>query len=142
MHWTPNTGLNCTNCPSPIATPYATQQYNLEIKNWNGCVTHDYTKIYVQSSIELYIPNSFSPLAEHAENKVFKLYSKNILRGNMKIFNRWGEKVFDGDRPDTLGWDGFYKGERAPQGVYTYSISITYLDGRKLEKQGSLNLLW
>ena len=142
LHWTPNTGLNCTNCPSPIATPYATQQYNLEIKNWNGCVTHDYTKIYVQSSIELYIPNSFSPLAEHAENKVFKLYSKNILRGNMKIFNRWGEKVFDGDRPDTLGWDGFYKGERAPQGVYTYSISITYLDGRKLEKQGSLNLLW
>ncbi len=142
MLWTPSTGLSCSDCPNPITTPFATQQYNLEIKNWNGCVTRDNTKIYVRTNTELYIPNSFSPLADHAENKVFKLYSKNILRGNMKIFNRWGEKVFDGDRPDILGWDGLYKGERAPQGVYTYFISITYLDGRKIEKQGSLHLFW
>lgn len=142
MLWTPSTGLSCSDCPNPITTPFATQQYNLEIKNWNGCVTRDNTKIYVRTNTELYIPNSFSPLADHAENKVFKLYSKNILRGNMKIFNRWGEKVFDGDRPDILGWDGLYKGERAPQGVYTFFISITYLDGRKIEKQGSLHLFW
>lgn len=140
--WTPSTGLSCTDCPDPIATPYATQQYNLEIKNWNGCVTRDDTRINVHTNTELYIPNSFSPLADHEENKFFKLYSKNILRGNMKIFNRWGEKVFDGDRPDILGWDGYYKGERALQGVYTFSVSVTYLDGRKLEKQGSLHLFW
>jgi len=39
------------------------------------------------------------------------------------------------------GWNGEYKGEAMPTGVYYYYLDLTYLDGRRLVKKGELNLL-
>jgi gliding motility-associated-like protein len=139
MLWTPSTGLSCTDCPNPIATPFATQQYNLEIKNWNGCVNRDYTTLTVLSNTELYVPNSFSPKADNIENRSFKAYALRVLRFEMSVFNRWGEKVFETD-DIRQGWDGNYKGELAAKGVYTYTLRLTKLDGLKIVKSGEVNL--
>jgi gliding motility-associated-like protein len=48
---------------------------------------------------------------------------------NVKIFNRWGELLFEGDnlRPDTQ-WDGTYKGKRVPQETYVYAIEYESID--------------
>lgn len=35
--WTPATGLSCTNCPSPIASPSTTTTYTVAITNTDGC---------------------------------------------------------------------------------------------------------
>ncbi|KAK6026496.1 PKD domain protein [Ostertagia ostertagi] len=35
--WSPGTGLNCTNCPSPEATPAATTNYTVTGTGTNGC---------------------------------------------------------------------------------------------------------
>jgi gliding motility-associated-like protein len=35
--WSPGTGLNCTNCPSPEATPTATTNYTVTGTGTNGC---------------------------------------------------------------------------------------------------------
>jgi len=36
--WSPATGLSCTNCPNPIATPLTTTTYTLTITDDDGCV--------------------------------------------------------------------------------------------------------
>lgn len=36
-NWYPAVDLSCTNCPTPVATPTATQTYNVEVTDANGC---------------------------------------------------------------------------------------------------------
>lgn len=42
----------------------------------------------------------------------------------MRIYSRWGEKLFDG--PAIPGWDGTYLGKFVPEGYYVYSIQIIF----------------
>jgi hypothetical protein len=39
------------------------------------------------------------------------------------------------------GWDGTYKGQLQNPGLFTYSATITFLDGKQLERKGSLALI-
>ena len=57
--------------------------------------------------------------------------SKDLLCSNflstsfsMKIFNRWGEIIFE-SRNAQIGWDGTYgiNGNKVPEGLYTYHIT-------------------
>jgi gliding motility-associated-like protein len=50
----------------------------------------------------------------------------------MDIFDRWGENVFTSNN-FRKGWDGTIKGNSklAPQGVYTYKITVRDLQGGK-----------
>ena len=61
----------------------------------------------------------------------------------MKIFNRWGEIIFE-SKNSQIGWDGSYgiNGSKVPEGVYTYHI--TYKIPNKDERRivtGHVNLL-
>ncbi|RMG96589.1 MAG: hypothetical protein D6706_10035, partial [Chloroflexi bacterium] len=43
-NWTPATGLSCTNCANPVASPVVTTTYQVEIIYGSGCmITHDVT---------------------------------------------------------------------------------------------------
>jgi gliding motility-associated-like protein len=59
----------------------------------------------------------------------------------MLVFNRWGEKVFESNHIDQ-GWDGSYKGEKAPVGIYTYDIRYEILNGKKYIKTGEVELVY
>ncbi|GIV32628.1 MAG: hypothetical protein KatS3mg031_0163 [Chitinophagales bacterium] len=45
--WYPATGLSCTTCPDPVATPLETTRYYVDITNAAGCVTTDSVLITV-----------------------------------------------------------------------------------------------
>ena len=44
-NWTPASGLSCTNCPDPIATPGSDQTYTVSIVDINGCSNTDQVTI-------------------------------------------------------------------------------------------------
>ena len=50
-------------------------------------------------------------------------YGAGIKKYNMKIFNRWGEKLFETDDLYT-GWDGTFKGEKVKQDVYAVIFDL------------------
>ena len=139
--WSPSEGLSCTDCEAPISNIYTTQTYTLQVSFAGECQTKDQATITVQSKDELYIPSAFSPYSEKLENRSFKIYSNRILRAKLSIYNRWGEKVYESDEPQRVGWDGDYKGQAAPAGIYYYYLDMTYLDGKKLIRKGEFNLI-
>lgn len=139
--WSPSEGLSCVDCNSPVATTYANKTYIIKVYTNNNCFVTDTVKIKVDGEREIYIPNSFSPYSHIIENQTFKVYSNNLLKVKMQIFNRWGEKVYETEDGHIYGWDGRYKGEYLPVGVYIYYVEVLYLDQRIVIKQGSLNLL-
>ncbi len=68
----------------------------------------------------VHIPNAFSPNGDGV-NDAFQVFGDHCARGDfLKIYNRWGEVVFETQAPFAEFWDGLQPDKRAPQGVYTY----------------------
>lgn len=77
------------------------------------------------------IPNAFLYNGLTSEFKPVTKFA-DLATSGMKIYNRWGEVVFE-TKNLFSGWDGKLRnGERAPQGVYFYTISVV---GRNLRQQ-------
>lgn len=138
--WSPSTGLSCIDCPNPIATPYAKQtQYELTII-YNGHCKASASMIVLSDGGEpVYIPNSFSPNGD-GNNDIFQIYGTGIKTVDLKIFNRWGEKIYESNN-QFQGWDGTYKGALQNPAVFTYQVHITYLNDKKILRTGSITLI-
>lgn len=63
-----------------------------------------------------------------------------IEKMKWRIFNRWGEIVFESTNKNN-GWNGFYKGKLQPTDVYTYTLDAEFVDGQTAQKTGDITLL-
>lgn len=74
--------------------------------------------------------NTFRPVISFADFDTYR----------MTIFSRWGDVVFDTYNFDEP-WNGSFHDKVAPQGTYTYLITIKDGFGRLIEKRGTVNLI-
>jgi gliding motility-associated-like protein len=138
--WSPSLGLSCIDCPDPVVTSYNhINQYSVVITYNNNCFVTDSMRLIIQNVPHFFIPNSFSPNGD-GNNDVFLVYGEHIKTIDLKIFNRWGELLFESEN-ELTGWDGSYKGTIQNPGVYVYEVLITFLDDTQLQKRGSVTLI-
>ena len=117
-------------------TQYQVVFYNIQGGGRIDTAKSNYTKNLVFDTT--LIPNVFNPNGNL--NTRFKISNPNISAGEstMRIYNRWGQKIFDGDA--LLGWDGKHQGKDVPHGTYIYTILVNRSD--KLDQlRGTLQLL-
>ncbi len=70
----------------------------------------------------MYVPSSFTPNGDLL-NDVFQCsHSETVLRGNVLIFDSWGQEIYQSDNID-FQWDGTFKGINLPDGVYFYVLN-------------------
>lgn len=88
----------------------------------------------------IFIPNAFTPT--DIANNEFKPSCLFIKREtyNMKIFTRWGEKIFETSSVEK-GWDGTFKGKLCAPASYVYVIEFMDSEGEKIKKAGTVNLI-
>jgi len=137
--WEPGDGLSCQDCQNPIATPYADQiTYTVTI-TYNGTCTANASVLVMNGTGEVYVPNVFTPNGD-GNNDVFYVYGYGIKVLILKVFNRWGEKVFE-SHDQLIGWDGTYKGILQMPGVFAYEATVVFLDNRTKALKGSVTLV-
>ncbi|MBS3913599.1 MAG: PKD domain-containing protein [Bacteroidetes bacterium] len=88
---------------------------------------------------KIFIPNAYTPDANHL-NDVFKPIGIYIASYTMKIYTRWGEKVYEGSECDN-SWNGYYNGSLAPNGVYAYLVNAIGADGKRYVFSGDVTLM-
>ncbi|WP_298734557.1 gliding motility-associated C-terminal domain-containing protein [uncultured Chitinophaga sp.] len=88
---------------------------------------------------DLFIPNAFTPNNDGL-NDQFRAEGNIISGQSMKIFNQWGELIFE-TSASGAGWDGTHKGKAQPVGVYIYVIRLKLADGSEVLKKGAVNLI-
>ncbi len=139
--WSPDIGVTCNTCKTTIASPYQTTIYDVKITyNAGKCTTSDKLIIKVIDDSELFVPDIFTPNGDN-NNDVLKVYGLNVKFAKLKIFNRWGEKVFESSNAIIEGWDGRYKEELAPIGTYTYTLEAHYLNKKIKIVKGTIALV-
>jgi len=93
----------------------------------------------------VFFPNAFSPNGDHV-NDGFGPVFYNVDFSKMDdyvfaIYDRWGELVFESDKPDNR-WYGENKNNGIVQtGVYYYYCKFTTPHGDKYDKKGDVTLL-
>ena len=85
------------------------------------------------------VPNAFTP-GRFGQNAIVKVVGFGIIRMDWRIYNRWGQLVFQSNDP-YFGWDGTYKGQLQPMDVYGYTLEAEYSDGTRAAKKGDITLI-
>jgi gliding motility-associated-like protein len=85
------------------------------------------------------LPTGFSPNGD-GKNDILFVRGGGIETMNLKIFNRWGEKVFESNSLER-GWDGTYNGKLQEIDAYGYVLTATFIDGTSSIKKGNVTLL-
>ncbi|MGC4102669.1 PKD domain-containing protein [Ferruginibacter sp.] len=144
--WSPATELTCTNCYSTVASPKNTTTYTIKVTDANGCINKDeITIIVVCNDKNVFIPNTFSPNGDGVNDRFYPRGTGLFSIQSMRIFNRWGEMVFQKAKlfpnDPTLGWDGRYNGQLQNADVYTYIIEIVCENSEILTYKGNITLI-
>lgn len=86
------------------------------------------------------VANAFSPNGD-GQNDVIYVKGYGIEELEFRIYNRWGELVFETNDIST-GWDGTYKGIPQEMEVYVYTLRAKFKDGSESGlKRGNITLL-
>jgi gliding motility-associated-like protein len=137
--WFPPAGLNADNVADPVATPDLSTKYIVNASTEWGCKVTDSIDIIVDPNPAIQVPNAFVPGS--GPNGEFKIINRGIASLNyFRIFNRWGNQVFE-TKDINDGWDGAYKGQQQPLGVYVYEVQAVGTSGKIFTKRGNLTLI-
>lgn len=141
IEWSPPDGLEDVNDPVTAASPFNTTDYILTVTDENGCKDTDTVRIIVTPLNVLLVPSAFTPNADGKNDRFSIIKYLNIeMLYEFKIFNRWGQIVFDADDLDD-GWDGTYKDREQEMGAYVYVIRALNRDGEEITRSGTVTLI-
>jgi len=142
--WNPTSSLNNPTIADPLATPTTTTTYSViftEISS--GC---SYARNYTLYAWELncdepdiFLPNAFTPNGD-LENDMLFVRGRYVEEMLLKIYNRWGELVFETDK-QSVGWDGTFKGQLVDPAVFVYYLTVKCIDGQDYFKKGNVTVI-
>ncbi len=104
--------------------------YWVQASNMCGMIIDTVRIEFRDDNCRLYIPTAFTPTAD-ALNDAYKPVGFDLDEMQYQIFNRWGQKVYEGNLNDA-GWDGSYLGSEAPKGAYVLSVRYRYTTGNRV----------
>lgn len=136
--WLP-AGLACNTCSVISVSPNTTMIYTVNISNTYGCSISKEIKVIVEDDFEVFIPDIFSPNGD-GQNDILYVRGLGIKDLNFKIYDRWGEKVFESN-DISKGWDGTYKGTPLNNAVFVYDLKANLINGSTINKHGDVTLV-
>lgn len=126
--WSPATELSCSDCETPTTTAKSDIEYTLTVRNNYGCEARDVFRLQVFCTDgQVFIPNAFTPNGDGL-NDILMVRGKGITVKTFRIFNRWGELVFErknfSPNDPRFGWDGKVRGVTATPDVFVYTADV------------------
>ncbi len=125
--WESNLTLNDLGNGSALVTPQSNTNYVLTASD-GVCVAKDEVVVFMDCS-SIFIPNIFTPNSDGI-NDVFEVKVRGAAQYELKIFNRWGVKIFESTNPEEpwTGGDDYY----VPDGVYFWTIVAINLNNEPM----------
>lgn len=114
--------------------------YTLQVKNNCGDVSKSIQVTYENCDKCLFIPNAFTPNNDGLNDEFEVKTVCPIEFYNLKIYNRWGQKIAEYDSPQAK-WSGEKNNTTAQQDVYVYVVDVTYSNHKTEHYVGHVTLL-
>jgi gliding motility-associated-like protein len=113
--------------------------YFVVVDDYRGCKGKDEAQVDDRCNLRVFIPNAFTPNGDGLNDRLH-IYVEHATGFETSIYNAWGELVFKGDAAHE--WDGTYKGNNVPQGVYLVKVNaVGFLNKFGVEQSFQVGLL-
>ncbi|OWP62989.1 hypothetical protein CDA63_11435 [Hymenobacter amundsenii] len=113
--------------------------YAVRAVDGNGAISDFSNKECKDNCLLFLLPNIFTPNGD-GKNDTFrpKVFSP-IERTVVKIYNRWGKKVYEGSQDPLINWTGSGSGEgnsdgRVSEGMYFYQAEVEFKDFNRTKR--------
>ena len=115
--------------------------YTIPVPNeGNVTYTSSSNTFCIEQRPAVYVPNAIAPNGVNNEFKPVIVFG-NPTNYSMKIFNRWGELIFQSNSPEN-GWFGDKNGTKVVSGGYPYNITFKASDGTDVQKTGIVTVIY
>ena len=140
--WTPEEGLSAPSNQQTDAVINEDIIYTLSVSD-GICSRADTVSLKVFEIIcedpFVFVPNAFSPNGDGYNDVLYVrgLYIEKVI---FRIFDRWGEMVFE-SQDVSQGWDGVFRDSPLQPDVYDYYLDVTCVGGLKSIVKGNVTLI-
>lgn len=144
-----------SDLPDSVIHAYVERgEYNpcITVTDSNGCDSTYCKQLRIDFVGIIDVPNAFSPNGDNFNDVLF-VRGLGVTEIEFKIYNRWGELVFETNDIAivcnelqncirTKGWDGTYKNEKQEMDVYVYTLDATFENGEETGvRKGNITLI-
>ncbi|MCS5489812.1 PKD domain-containing protein [Algoriphagus limi] len=99
-----------------LLTDLSSGEYDVIVTDANGCEVSGAGRVS-EAKPSVRMPSGFVP-----SEGPYQPISNCSISYELFVFDRWGQMIFSGSE----GWNGLFKGEYMPTGVYTYLLRYQY----------------
>lgn len=108
------------------------------VKNKWGCADTMVKVIVIEEDFSIFVPEAFTP-NEDEVNDVFFAKGRGVVKFDLRIYDRWGERLFQTNDFNAV-WDGSFNGKHCKSDVYVWEIVATNAAGKTREMSGKVTL--
>lgn len=140
--WTPATAVSDASIANPTAFVTSTTWYGVTITD-GTCTRKDSVLVTVYElrceDPDIFVPDAFTPNGD-GSNDALLVRGRHIASLDFKVFDRWGELVFE-TTDQTKGWDATFRGKAVDPAVFVYWLDATCIDGQHFFKKGNVTVI-
>jgi gliding motility-associated-like protein len=140
VEWNPSIQLNDPESFTPEFKGKNDQDYEITLTTEGGCITVDRIRVQIIDKADIQVPTAFTPNADGLNDHLRPVLMGVSHLKYFKIFNRWGQLIFDSNK-ENPGWDGSFKGLPQPAQSYIWMVEGTAPDGTLIQKKGTTVLI-
>jgi gliding motility-associated-like protein len=121
----------------------------LTVTDEKGCTGEDLVNIFIKKFTSIEVPTGFAPgQGGSSLNEALHVHGNSKLVDQISLFrvyDRWGEVLYEassfGINDTSIGWDGTFRGQDMPAGVYAWYLEVEFVDGTKESYKGNTTLI-
>lgn len=137
--------LSCDDCLNPFYEAIKQASFQLIVIDSRGCLVEDFINIYITNDDAVRVPTGFTPNGDF-NNDILTVYGReNVKIIEFKVYDRWGELMYSNEdflvNDDDLGWDGTFRDQEMPPGVYTWYVNAELTNGFSEVYSGNTTLI-
>ncbi|MBK7807932.1 MAG: gliding motility-associated C-terminal domain-containing protein [Saprospiraceae bacterium] len=146
VKWTPDQEIGCKTCLKTNALPINDTNFEISVTSKDGCEKKVMIRVLVDKKRSFTISNVLSPDNNGSNDQIRYFAGKDVseLR-NFRIYDRWGNLIYQKDNQmpglEYMDWDGNFKGQPLPSGVYTWVCEVAYIDQVNIIYKGTMSIL-
>ena len=107
-----------------------------------GCDSTVFVNVVFENEAIFFVPDGFSPNGDGTNDYLYVM-GVGLQEVSFKIFNRWGELVFQTDCccQQSCGWDGTLNGIAVNNGAFVYLLEGLDINGVEVFSKGTISLI-